>query len=131
METTNAVQSLKHVFELLRLTFGIVPIVAGFDKFTNVLTNWEHYINPFLAQLLPLPAPVFMKIVGVIEIVAGIIVFRKAAVGGYIVAAWLTAIAVTLLVGFYYPDVAVRDLVMAIGAFSMAKMAGIFSSGKQ
>ncbi|WP_300601632.1 hypothetical protein [Niabella sp.] len=130
METTNAVQSLKHVFGLLRLTFGIVPIVAGLDKFTNVLTNWEHYINPFLAQLLPMSAPAFMKIVGVIEIAAGIIVFRKAAVGGYIVAAWLTAIAVTLLVGFYYPDVAVRDLVMAIGAFSMAKMAGVFSQSK-
>ncbi|MCF3109441.1 hypothetical protein LL912_11705 [Niabella sp. CC-SYL272] len=131
MESTNTEQSLKPVFNLLRITFVIVPIVAGLDKFTNLLTSWEHYINPSIATMLPFPAPTFMKIVGVIEIVAGFIVLRKAAPGGYIVAAWLTLIAVTLLVGFHYPDVAVRDLVMAIGAFSMAKMAGVFSSGKQ
>jgi hypothetical protein len=60
--------------------------------------------------------------VGAIEIAAGIIVLRKPEIGGYIVAAWLTLIALTLLIGFDYVDVAVRDLVMAIAALSMAKL---------
>ena len=64
-----------------------------------------------------------MMIVGVIEIVAGVIVLKKPEIGGYIVAAWLTLIALTLLAGFNYVDVAVRDLVMAISAFAMARMA--------
>lgn len=64
-----------------------------------------------------------MMIVGVIEIVAGIIVFRKTEIGGYIVASWLTLIALSLLIGFNYVDVAVRDIVMAIAAFSMANIA--------
>ena len=103
---------------LIRFTFGIVPIVAGLDKFTNLLTNWENYLNPTIAKMLPFAPHTFMMIVGVIEIIAGIIVFIRPAIGGFIVAAWLTLIALTLLASGNYLDVAVRDLVMAIGAFS-------------
>ena len=73
--------------------------------------------------MLPFSAHSFMMIVGIIEIIAGIIVLIKPAIGGYIVAAWLTLIALTLLASGNYLDVAVRDLVMAIGAFSLAKIA--------
>ena len=125
MESTIKDQSLTQTFNLLKFTFGIVPIVAGADKFTNLLTNWEQYVNPSIANLLPFSASVFMMIVGVIEIVAGIIVLKKTEIGGYIVAAWLTVIALTLLLGFNYVDVAVRDLVMAISAFAMARISKI------
>ncbi|WP_317047038.1 hypothetical protein [Chryseobacterium sp. MYb7] len=64
---------------------------------------------------------------GVIEILVGIIVLKKAEIGGYIVAGWLTVIAITLLLSFNFIDVAVRDLVMAIAALSMAKIAKILS----
>ena len=117
--------ALNPVKSLLKYTFTIVPIVAGADKFFNLLTNWEQYINPSIEGLLPFSGATFMMIVGVIEIVAGIIVFTKTQLGGYIVAAWLTAIALTLLLGFNFVDVAVRDLVMAIAAFSLAKLSGI------
>lgn len=122
MESTIKNQSLTQVFKLLKFTFVIVPIVAGADKFTNLLTNWEQYVTPSIAGLLPFSASLLMKIVGVIEIIAGIIVLKKTEIGGYIVAAWLTLIALTLLLGFNYIDVAVRDLVMAISAFAMARI---------
>jgi len=114
--------NLKPVYLLLKFTFGIVPIVAGLDKFTGLLTNWEQYLHPGIVSLLPFPAHVFMMIVGVIEIVAGIIVLKKPEIGGLIVAAWLTSIALSLLAGGHYLDVAVRDLVMAITAFALAKI---------
>lgn len=114
--------SLNAIFTLLKYTLVIVPIVAGADKFTNVLTHWEQYINPSMAKMLPVTTSAFMHIVGVIEIIAGIIVFKKPEIGGYIVAGWLAAIALSLLAGFNYIDVAIRDLVMAISAFSMAKI---------
>ncbi|GEM_PF-135824 len=122
MESINKGQILTQTFNLLKYTFVIVPIVAGADKFTKLLTDWEQYINPDLAGTLPFSASVFMMIVGVIEIVAGIIVLKKPEIGGYIVAAWLTLIALTLLIGFNFVDVAVRDLVMAVAAFSMARI---------
>lgn len=102
-------KSLTQTFNLLKYTFVIVPIAAGADKFTNLLTHWEQYLNPSIAGMLPFSASVFMMIVGVIEIVAGII----------------TLIALTLLLGFNFIDVAVRDLVMAIAALSMARIAKI------
>lgn len=125
MESKIIQQPVVQTFRLLKFTFVIVPIVAGADKFTNLLTNWEQYLNPSIVSLLPFPASTFMMVAGVIEIIAGIIVLRKAEIGGYIVAAWLTLIALTLLAGFNYVDVAVRDLVMAIAAFSMAKLSRV------
>lgn len=127
MNTTNLNQTLKPTFNLLKLTFGIVPIVAGLDKFSNLLTHWENYIHPGIAEMIPLAPHEFMMIIGVIEIIAGIIVFVRPAIGGYIVAAWLTLISLTLLASGNYLDVAVRDLVMALGAFSLARIAKIFS----
>lgn len=125
MENKNTQQQLPGLVSLLKYTFMIVPIVAGADKFTDLLTHWEQYLNPFIVKLLPFPVAVFMKITGIIEIIAGIIVLKKTEIGGYIVAAWLTLIALTLLCGFNYVDIAVRDLVMAIAAFVMARLSKI------
>lgn len=111
------------VYRVLKLTFGIVPIVAGLDKFTNLLADWSEYLAPLVAGLLPFSPGTFMAIVGVIEIVAGILVLVKPRIGGLVVAAWLVGIAINLLLGGYY-DIAVRDLVMAVGAWSLAHLAG-------
>src|SRR4051812_34412278 len=125
MEAINSTQTIKSTFTLLKFTFALVPIVAGLDKFTNLLTHWENYLSPGFASMLPFTPHVFMMIVGIIEIVAGVLVLAKPAIGGYVVAAWLVLIALSLLVSCNYLDVAVRDLVMAIGAFSMARIAKV------
>ncbi|MFL0353802.1 DoxX family membrane protein [Xanthomarina sp. GH4-25] len=113
------------VRNLLKCTFGLVPIVAGLDKFANILTNWSNYVSDGLAAMLPFEPTTFMMIVGVIEIVAGILVFTKTKIGAYIVTAWLTCIALSLIFSWTFVDVAVRDLVMAIGAFSLAKLSEV------
>ena len=117
--------NIKQVQNLLKYTFGLVPIVAGADKFTNLLTNWEHYLSPMIKGVLPISDHAFMMIVGVIEIVAGVIVLVKPQIGAWIVSAWLVLIALTLLSSGSYLDVAVRDLVMAIGAYSLAKLSQV------
>jgi hypothetical protein len=100
---------------LLKYTFGIVPVVAGLDKFTNLLTNWGDYLHPAMAASIG--AALFMKIVGVVEIIAGILVLWRTSMGALIVAAWLVLVALSLLASGKYLDVAVRDLVMAIAAY--------------
>lgn len=122
METKSNTNS---IFKLLQYTYVILPVAAGLDKFANLLTNWEQYIAPSAAQLLPFSATTFMMVVGVIEIIAGILVLLRPAIGGYVVAAWLTLIALSLLTSGIYLDIAVRDLVMAVGAFSMARLAKV------
>jgi hypothetical protein len=124
METTiQTSQRVKTVYNVMKLTYGVVPIVAGLDKFTNLLTNWEHYLNPTLVQMLPFSPHTFMMLVGVVEIIAGLVVLSKPAIGGYIVMAWLALIGLSLLATNVYLDVAVRDFVMAIGAYSLAQIA--------
>ncbi len=111
--------------QVLKLTFGIVPIAAGADKFLNLLTQWDEYISPALAGLMPMNPSTFMMVVGVVEIVAGILVFTKTRLGAYIVSAWLVLIALSLLFTWHHVDVAVRDLVMAVAAFTLAKLTEI------
>ena len=107
----------------LRIAYGVVPIVAGLDKFTNLLTSWPEYLSPLALRVLPFSGTTFMHIVGVIEIVAGLIVLSKATrVGAYIVSVWLLCIALNLILGGRYLDVAVRDIVLAIGSFTLARM---------
>ena len=107
---------------LLRLVYGLVPIVAGVDKFTNVLATWTDYVPATVAGALPMEAQVFMYLVGLVEIVAGLVVLsRYTEYGAYLVAGWLTAVAAVLVVGGNF-DVAVRDLVMAVGAVALAQL---------
>ena len=113
----------------LRLTYGLVPVVAGLDKFTNLLTQWTDYLSPLIPRMLGVAPSTFMHLVGVIEIVAGILVLtRFTRVAAYIVAAWLVLIALNLLTTGHYFDVAVRDVVMAVGAFVLARLAEVKAS---
>ena len=122
--------TIKQLQNTLKLTFGIVPIVAGLDKFTNLLTNWVDYLGNN-RSMIPFDPMTFMKIVGVIEIVAGIIVLVRPLIGAYIVMAWLICIALQLLIGGHYYDVAVRDLVMAMGAYTLAQLTKIQSANNK
>ena len=114
------------VQQILRVLFGVVPIVAGADKFFNLLTNWEQYVNPTLEQLLPFSTTTFMHIAGVIEIAAGVIVLSRFTMyGAYLVSAWLALIAISLIASGHYLDVAVRDLVMSASAYSLATLSRV------
>lgn len=110
-------------FWTLRIAFGLTAFLAGLDKFFNLLTNWEQYVSPLLLDLLPLPAGMLMRVAGLVEIVAGVAVLAGVTrIGGYIITAWLTLIALSLLTTGRFFDVAVRDLVMACGAFVLARL---------
>jgi uncharacterized membrane protein YphA (DoxX/SURF4 family) len=121
---TAPVSAVERVITIMRFTFGIVPMVAGADKFTHFLVNWDQYLAPQIANMLPFAPHTFMLIVGVIEIVAGLIVLVKPRLGSIIVCLWLLGIAINLLIGGQYLDVAVRDVVMAIGAYSLFTLTG-------
>ena len=105
----------------LRLALGLTAFLAGADKFTNLLTDWTAYLSPLMSGAVD-PA-MFMRGAGVVEMVAGVLLLAGVTrLGGYIVAAWLVGIALNLLTTGQYFDIAVRDLVMACAAFSLAKL---------
>jgi hypothetical protein len=106
----------------LRLTYGVVALAAGLDKFLNLLTNWEMYVSPWAAALVPGGAGALMHAVGVIEMAVGVLILtRWAKLGAYVASAWLLAIAFNLLIAGF-PDIAVRDIAMSVGAWTLAQI---------
>jgi uncharacterized membrane protein YphA (DoxX/SURF4 family) len=111
------------IYVTLRIIFGVVPIVAGLDKFTNFLADWAAYLNPLALRIIPISDHTFMHVVGAVEIIAGVLVLMKPRVGAWVVMAWLIAIALQLLMWGRFLDVAVRDLVIALaGALTLARI---------
>ena len=105
-----------------RIAIGLMATLAGIDKFFNLLVDWSTYVSPVAAQLLPFSTDVFMWIVGVIEFAVGIsILTALPVVGSYVASAWLLLVAINLTLGGYF-DVAVRDVVLSIGAFTLARV---------
>jgi hypothetical protein len=110
----------------LRVGFAVLPIIAGVDKFLHLLVNWDQYLAPSVAQMLPVSGHTFMLIVGVVEIAAGVLVAVMPSVGAYVVMLWLWGIIVNLLMvpGFY--DVALRDFGLSLGALALGRLSQEF-----
>ena len=117
--------SLDSVYVPLKITFGLVPLLAGLDKFFNVLADWGSYLSPSVTSMLPFSAATFMMIVGVIEIIVGLVILTKfTRLGAYVAMCWLVLIAFNLLLAGKL-DVAVRDLAMAVAAYSLGAISGL------
>jgi hypothetical protein len=113
-------------YQILHFGFVVAPVIAGLDKFFDVLTNWDRYLAPAIARILPFSAHTFMMIVGAIEVVAGLLVLVKPKIAGYIVAAWLVGIIVNLLIAGAFYDIALRDLGLALAALALARLALVY-----
>ncbi len=107
----------------LRIGLGAAAFLAGLDKFFNLLTNWEMYISPLATRFLPVSGAVFMHAVGVIEMIVGLaILTRWTRIGSYVAMIWLALIALNLVTTGRYFDIAVRDIEMAIAAFTLGRL---------
>ena len=110
-------------FLVLRTAFTVAPIVFGLDKFANVLTDWPQYLAPWIDNIVPGTAQQAMYLVGVVEIVAGIVVALRPRIGGLVVAAWLLGIIINLLTLPGYYDVALRDVGLLAAAIALWRLA--------
>jgi uncharacterized membrane protein YphA (DoxX/SURF4 family) len=116
-------QRLNSSWWALRIALGLAPLLAGLDKFFNLLTKWTMYLNPLALRVVPVAPETFMRAVGVIEMIVGIaILTRWTRLGAYVAAAWLVCIALNLVSMGAFLDVAVRDLLIAVAAFSLARL---------
>jgi hypothetical protein len=113
-------------FMLLRTGFAVAPILFGLDKFFDWLVDWRIYLAPEINDLIPGNAHQAMLIVGVVEIVAGVVVALRPRFGGYLVAAWLAGIIVNLLLQGDFYDIALRDFGLLLGALALARLATAF-----
>jgi hypothetical protein len=114
-------------FFLLRSVFTVAPILFGLDKFSNLLVDWDSYLAPWVNDLVPGTGVQAMYVVGIIEIVAGLVVALAPRFGGWLVAAWLGGIILNLLTlsGFY--DIALRDFGLLVAAVALARLARVYT----
>jgi hypothetical protein len=123
-ESAVSEQSLDRPYRALQLSLGATAVAAGADKFFNLLTDWEQYLNPAFAEALGLTPSQFMKLVGLIEIAAGAVVLSgRTRFGGLLVSAWLLGITGNLISTGKFLDIAARDLNMAVAAYTLAELA--------
>lgn len=110
-------------FWILRIGFVVLPLWMGIDKFANSLTDWPHYLAPWIVDLLPFSAQTAMYVVGAVEIVAAVLVAVKPRYAAWVVALWLAGIIINLLTwsGFY--DVALRDFGLFVAALALGLLA--------
>ena len=107
----------------LRIGLGLGPFLAGLDKFFNILTNWEAYLSPLALSVLPVSGATFMRAVGVVEMLVGLaILTRWTRLGAYVAGVWLVAIAANLVTTGGFFDVAVRDVLLALAAYTLARL---------
>ncbi len=116
-------KSLDSAWWALRIGLGVGALLAGLDKYFNILADWGMYLSPVFEKLLPVSGSTFMAIVGVVEMMVGLAILAGwTRIGGYVVMAWLLAIAVNLVSSGMFYDLAVRDVEIAIGAFALARL---------
>lgn len=119
-------ERLTPAYWALRVGLGAGAFLAGLDKFFHILADWDKYLSPLAERLLPVSPDVFMQAVGIIEMVVGAAILAGGArVFGYVAAVWLAGIAVNLLTTGAFFDVAVRDVEMALAAFTLARLAEV------
>lgn len=105
---------------ILLFAFTVAPILAGLDKFVNLMTNWEQYLSPHFNLLRN--AHLTMVVVGIVEIIAGVGVWLKPKVFSYVVAIWLLGIIINLLLLGHFYDIALRDLGLFLGALALGRL---------
>jgi hypothetical protein len=115
-------QPAYQAYQILHIGFTVLPVLAGLDKFAYFLVNWDMYLAPAIAGMLPVSAGAFMLLVGVVEIAAGALVAVKPRIGAYVVAFWLWGIILNLLIFPGYFDIALRDLGLSLGALALARL---------
>jgi hypothetical protein len=113
----------RQAFLLLRTVFTVAPILFGLDKFANALTDWPAYLAPLVNDIVPGTAQQAMYLVGVVEIIAGVVVALLPRYGALLVAAWLAGIIVNLLLIPGYYDIALRDFGLLIAAVALSRLA--------
>ncbi len=115
-------QSARKAFRILQAAFVLVPLIAGLDKFLNLLVPWETYLAPVIPQITRIPARALLQVAGIVELAIAFLIAFIPKVGGYSMALWLWAIIVNLLLIPGYWDVALRDFGLSLGALALARL---------
>jgi hypothetical protein len=108
---------------MLKVTYSLLFIAAGADKFLNLVTHWEKYLSPSILNILPMSASQFLHLFGIVEICIGILTLTiMTRFGAYLMAISLSLVVIDLLTRMTDFDIIVRDIVIIVGALVLAQL---------
>jgi hypothetical protein len=120
--------NILRAWSFLYYTFIFFPIIVGIDKYFNYLVDWPIYLNANIPLFLHVTTKTMMYILGIAEILIGLLVFMRPKLGGYLVMALLAGISINLIsmqshhhehyvqLMTHY-DVALHDIALCICAY--------------
>jgi hypothetical protein len=109
-------------FMFLQSGLVAVPLIAGMDKFVEILANWPQYLAPGFPRFFGVTAQSFMYVVGLIEIFIAIGLALYPRVFSYALIVWLGAIMANLLIIGQYYDIVLFDFGLAVAAFALSRL---------
>lgn len=115
-------------YQVLHWAFVAAPLIAGVDKFFYFLADWQVYLSAPFTNFAE--ARTFMYVVGLVEITVAVGVALKPRFFAPVVAVWLWAIIINLLMLGNYFDIALRDLGLSLGALALWRLAQHFDHGR-
>ena len=89
------------------------------------MVDWESYLAPWINDIVPGSASTAMHLVGVVEIVAGILVALEAALRRLRRRRLAGGIILNLLTYSGYYDIALRDFGLMLGALTLGRLASV------
>ena len=122
---------LKSISNVFRFSYGLIIMAIGIDNYLNILVNWSEYLNPIIPSFFNTDAKTFMYYIGIFEIFSGTLVLLSPKIGGYLISFFFFFTSVNLISQFKYFDIALRDLILAIGAFSFARLSDLIDKETQ
>ncbi len=121
--STQSANKLSFLFNLLKITYGMFLIIVGIDKFFDLIVNWIHYVHPNILVFIPYRS--LIVAVALLEIFLGLLILLpKVKLGYYAAIVWMVVVIIDLLALGYY-DIAARDVLIALGLFTLALLADV------
>jgi hypothetical protein len=112
-------------FMALQAGLVAVPLIAGMDKFVNILGNWTEYLAPIFPNVLGVSAQTFMYGVGVVEILIAMGVALWPRIFSNVLLVWVGLVILNLLMTGQYFDIVLRDFGLAAAAYALSRLSQI------
>lgn len=111
---------------VLKYAYGFVLFVAGLDKFFGYLIEWRIYVGQFAIQILPIGVTNLLYLIGISQIIVGVLILSKfTRLGVYILMVGLAIMIINLLAVGGQMEIVLRDVLILTGAWALAQLTEI------
>ncbi len=109
-------------FMALQCGLVAVPLIAGMDKFVNIIALWSDYLAPEIPLFFGFSVREFLYLVGAIEVVMALGIALWPRIFSWVLMLWMMAIISNLMILGQHFDVALRDFGLMVAAFSLWRL---------